>query len=299
MPNLQLMRFKNFLFAVLFLLLSVSQLHSYEYPTLRFESTESFQSIYSRLERMNPDRFKGSMDIVGLTRAGNPIQIILASEKSEWGQQAPSWASGYALSRFGIIVLLPERVVAYPYESLENVLSHEVAHILAARASGNHFLPRWFDEGLAMVAAHSWDFEDMARLQWAIIIGNPVSLDDLNALFHQDAASAKKAYVLSHALVRFFIQEYGRKWPQSILRTISQGVSFEEAFARTTMTPLNRAEAVFWAQQTTWTTWVPAITSTLALWLGIVGLAFYAYRKQRQRAKSLQQQWKDEDDLDW
>ena len=239
------------------------------------------------------------MELVGLTRAGEPIRVILASEESEWGQHAPSWASGYALSRLGIIVILPERVVAYPYDSLENVLSHEVAHILTARASGSHVLPRWFDEGLAMVAAHSWDFEETARFNWAIMMGNSFSLDDLNALFQKDGASAKKAYVLSYGLVRFFIQQYGRSWPQTILRALSRGLSFEEAFIRTTFTPLDRAETAFWAQQTVWTRWVPAITSTLALWLGIVGLAFYAYRKQRQRAKSLQQQWKDEDDLDW
>ena len=264
-----------------------------------FEATESFQSIVPRLERIDQDRYRESMELVGLTRAGDPIQIIVASDESEWGRHAPSWASGYALSRLGIIVLLPERVVGYPYDSLENVLSHEVAHILTARASGNHDLPRWFDEGLAMVAAHSWDFEETARLKWAMVIGNDIPLSELNALFHKDGASAKKAYVLSHALVRYFIQQYGRSWPQTMLRAISQGLSFEEAFIRTTFTPLDKAEAAFWAQQTVWTRWVPAITSTLALWLGIVGLAFYAYRKQRQRAKSLQQQWKDEDDLGW
>ena len=239
------------------------------------------------------------MHLVGLAQPGDPIRVVVATEQSEWAHRAPSWASGYALSRVGIIVIFPERVVAYPYDSLENVLSHEVAHILTTRAAKGQFIPRWFDEGLAMVAAHSWDFEDGARLTWAMVIGEPISLEHLDRLFHQDSASAKKAYVLSHAVVRFFIQEFGQDWPRKMLAAVSQGLSFQDAFFRTTFRPLDKAEAAFWANQTVWTRWVPAVTSTLALWLGIVGLAIYAFRKQRQRAKALTRQWQEEDDSDW
>jgi len=79
---------------------------------------------------------------------------------------------------------------------------------------------------------------------------------------------------------------------------ISKGVSFEEAFFRTTFKPLHKAEAAFWANQTVWTRWAPAVTSTIALWLGILGLALYVFRKQRQRAKTLKRQWQEEDDFD-
>lgn len=285
--------------AGLFFFSSVSFVFPFENPSLVFEASESFRSTVARLERIDQSRFRESMDLVGLTRPGDPIRVIVASEQSEWAQHAPTWASGYAIPRRGIIVILPQRVVAYPYDSLESVLSHEVAHIFTARASRGQIIPRWFDEGLAMVAARAWDFEDGARLTWAIVIGDPISLEDLDTLFHEDRASAKKAYVLSHALVRFFIQEFGRDWPRKMLALISQGVSFQEAFSRTTFRPLNNGEAAFWANQTVWTRWVPAVTSTIALWLGILVLAFYAFKKQRQRAKTLKRKWQEENDRDW
>ena len=283
--------------AGLFFFSSVSFVYPLESPTLVFEASRSNQATVTRLERIDQSQFRDSLALVGLTQPGDPIRVIVAAEQTEWAHQAPSWASGYALPQRGIIVILPQRVVSYPYDSLENLLFHEVAHIFATRASGGQTLPRWFDEGLAMVAARAWDFEDGARLTWALVAGEPVSLKDLDELFHEDGGSARKAYVLSHALVRFFIQEFGRDWPSNVLAVMSHGQSFREAFFRTTFVSLDKAEATFWANQTMWTRWVPAVTSTVALWIGIVGLALYAFKKQRQRAKTLKRKWQEEDDL--
>lgn len=284
--------------AGLILLSSVSFGSAAELPTLEFEASGSHRSTLARLQKMDRSRFRETMHLVGLVQAGEPIRVIVASDDSDWAQRAPIWASGYALTRFGIIVILPERVVGYPYDSLENVLSHEIAHIFTARASRGHVIPRWFDEGLAMVAAHSWDFADGARLTWALVTGNPISLEYLDTLFHKDRTSAKQAYVLSHAIVRYFINEFGRDWPKKMLAAMSQGVSFDQAFTRITFKPLKRAEAGFWANQTVWARWVPAVTSTIALWLGIVVLALYAFKKQRQRAKLLKRKWKEEEHSD-
>ena len=279
----------------LFFLSSLSVVQALEIPRLVFESSDSLNPVVVRLKRIETDRLRESMHFVGLVQAGDPIRVIVASEQSDWAQRAPIWASGYALSRLGIIVLLPDRVVGYPYDSLENVLFHEVAHILTERAAQGQTIPRWLDEGIAMAAAHSWDLEDRARLTWATVTGNPISLEHLDSLFHKDSASAKQAYVLSYALVRYFIQKFGREWPRHMLASLAEGLSFEEAFLRTTFTPLNRAEAAFWTNQTVWTRWVPAVTSSVVLWVGILGLAFYAFKKQRQRAEALKRQWKEED----
>ena len=284
--------------ASLLFLSSASFVHSIENPTLEFEASDSLQGTVTRLKSVDQSRFRESLDLVGLSHPGDPIRVVVASEQSEWARRAPVWAAGYAIPRKDIIVILPQRVVAYPYDSLENVLFHEIAHIVNARAARGQHIPRWFDEGLAMVSARAWDFEDRARLTWAIIIGDPISLETLDALFYEDRGSARKAYVLSHALVRFFIHEFGRNWPRHMFVLISQGVSFQEAFYRTTFKPLYQAEAAFWANQTIWTRWVPVVTSTIVLWLGILGLALYAFKKQRQRAKAVKRQWKEEDNFD-
>lgn len=277
---------------------SIPVVFPFESPVLEFDAATGFEATLTRLRRIDQSRFRESLDLVGLSTQGDPIRVVVAPEHSQWAKRAPDWAAGYAIPRKEMIVILPQRVVAYPYDSLENVLVHEVTHIFTARAANGQSIPRWFDEGLAMVAARAWDFEDGARLTWAVIMSDPVSLETLDALFYEDRGSARKAYVLSHALVRFFIHEFGRDWPGDMFALISREVSFQEAFFQTTFRPLHKAEAAFWANQTVWKRWAPAITSTIALWLGILGLALYVFKKQRQRAKALKQQWQEEDDFD-
>jgi hypothetical protein len=52
---------------------------------------------------------------------------------------------------------------------LEAVLCHEVAHILIARAADGRAVPRWFNEGLAVVAERAWHFEDRWQLASALV----------------------------------------------------------------------------------------------------------------------------------
>ena len=270
--------------------------HAAEPPQLHIESPENLSSIRARVQSIDHTRIETIMNLVGIEYPGRPIRVIVAPEQSDWARQAPSWVSGYAISQQDLIVILPERVMGYPYDSLESLFAHELAHILIGRAAGGQPVPRWFDEGLAMVAAHSWNIEDRARLIWAMVMGQPTTLPELAQLFHQDEASAHQAYVLAHALIRYCLQEFGEEWPKRLLASLAQGYSFQQAFFLTTGQSLVHVQADFWSRQSPWMRWIPVVTSSLILWIGILGLAFYVFKKQRQRAEAVKRQWKDEED---
>ncbi len=235
------------------------------------------------------------MNLIGVEQPGNPIRVIIAPEQSDWARQTPPWVSGYAISEQDLIVLLPERVMGYPNDSFDSLFEHELAHILIGRAAGGQSVPRWFDEGLAMVAAHSWNVEDRARLVWAMVMEQPISLPELAQRFHQDEASAHQAYVLAHALIRYGLQHFGDNWPKRVLASLAQGYSFEQSVVLTTSLSLEQVQADFWDSQSLWTRWVPVVTSSLTLWVGILGLALYVFKKQRQRAEAVKKQWKEDD----
>src|ERR1019366_726846 len=82
------------------------------------------------------------MELVGLDARGPDIRVVLAPESSPFARAAPAWVSGDTDG------------------GLEEVLAPEVAHVLIPRASGGRRVPRWFDEGLAMLAARSWRLRD-------------------------------------------------------------------------------------------------------------------------------------------
>lgn len=280
---------------LLFLLMAQS-LPAAEPPQLIIQAPESLRSLATRLRNVKTQKFLSTMQLTGLEHPGPPIHVILASEQSTLADQAPSWASGYAISHQGVIVLLPERVPSYPYTSLDMVLSHEIAHVLVARAARGRPVPRWFDEGLAMVAARTWDIEDRARLVWAMVAASHVSFAQVNALFQQDQASARRAYVLANAVVRDLLQRYGPEMPKHVLALIAHDVPFEDALFRVTSSTVAEVEASFWTRhQYMWTRWIPVVTSSIVLWTGIVLLAVYAFKKQRKRAAVLKREWEEED----
>lgn len=263
---------------------------------LTFDAPDRLEPLVPRLRVAEPAAVEAALRSTGLPDPGPPVRVVLAEPGAPALRLVPPWVAGFAAPEAAVIVLVPDRVASYPYGSLETVLTHELTHVFTARAAGGRPVPRWFDEGLAMVASRGWRFDDQARLIWAMVSDEPIPLDQLPALFHDGAAPAHRAYVLSHAFVRHLLRQAGPDAPRRILDQVAHGASFEEAFARAAGVPLARTEAAFWEHQTLWNRWVPVITSSTALWMGITLLALYASRRQRRRVAAIRQQWRDEGD---
>src|SRR5215212_4829559 len=149
-------------------------------PRLAVEAPPELEPEARRVRAFPPAELLSAQRLVGLEDPGPPIRVILAPEGSGTALAVPPWVSGYAYSDRGIVVLLPSRTPAYPDASLEDLLRHEVAHVLIARASGNRPLPRWFHEGVAMVAGLSWGLDDRARLTMTLLADRQITLAELD-----------------------------------------------------------------------------------------------------------------------
>jgi hypothetical protein len=203
--------------------------------------------------------------------------------------------SGFADGRDSTIVLFPARVRSYPDRNLRALLHHEVAHVLVAQAAGGRPVPRWFNEGVATVAAREWGLEDRARFAAAVVGSRPHSATDLDAAFGGSDAQVTRAYALAAAFVRFIRSEYGAAAPAKILSGLARGLDFDTAFYRATGAGLPRAEKAFFEDQAFWNTWLPFLTSTGALWLAITFLALIAIQRRRARSRRLLETWERED----
>ena len=264
-------------------------------PEYNFEAPEALQPIVTSLQTVNSAAIQYIMEVMGLQEPGPPIRVILAPNSSPHALDTPEWMSGYALGHASTIVLFTDRTSTYPNNSIHEVFLHEIAHILAYRAAGGQPVPRWLDEGLAMMAARTWDLEDRARLVWAMVTQTRVTLDELNDLFISDAPSVRRAYVLAHAFTLDLIEHTDPQFPKRLLAKIKQGEIFQEAFAQTAFMTLRHAEKEFWNRQTLWNRWIPVATSSGMVWITITCLAFWVYSKQRRRSAVIRQQWKDDD----
>jgi hypothetical protein len=263
---------------------------------LTVEAPPSLEPVAVRLRALDPTQFEGVQRLTGLEEPGPPIQVILAPEDSEAARYVPRWVAGYAYSERGIVVLLPARTPSYPDSSLEDLLRHEVAHVLVARAAGNRRLPRWFHEGMAMIAGLSWGLDDRTRLTLALATDRAVSLSELDRRFGGRQGEVNRAYAIAGSFVRDLLERHGPGAPAAILGGVARGLSFEDAFHGATGVSLAVATSDFWRRQTFWYRWIPLLTSSVTLWIFITLLALWAIQRRRERDAALKRMWDEEEE---
>jgi hypothetical protein len=267
-------------------------------PQLRIEAPPELTGVRLRLQSAGTLRLAGIAEFVGLTDTGPPIQVILATENSNWARQVPPWIVGFALGSPELVVVFPARSPGYPDTTLEDVLRHEITHVLIQRASGRGAIPRWFNEGLAISAERGWRFQDQSQLLYQLVIGPRTSLDELDRLFGGDRSAQVRAYALAGAFVRDLLQGQGARAPAEILMRVKQGSTFETAFVDVVGITPAHAESEFWDRQRIWTTWVPIFTSSATVWIVVTLLAIWAIRRHRQKNAQIEKRWEEDEDAD-
>jgi hypothetical protein len=265
-------------------------------PQLQIEAPAELADARARLASFDPNRLRGVMRLVGLEVAGDPIRVVLLPEGYEMAKRTPPPTAGYALPDQDLIVLFPARSPQYPHDTLEDVLHHEVAHVLMARAAGGAGLPLWFHEGLAVLGERTWGLEDQARLVSEMVMVSRTPLDRVDAMFAADEGSKTRAYTLAAAFVRELIRRHGADAPANVLRRMRAGETFERAFANAMGESVAEAENAFWSGQRFWTSIGPFLTTQTALWMGVTVIALAAIIRRRMQRAAKRRQWEESEE---
>ncbi|MEE2636249.1 MAG: hypothetical protein VYE68_03345 [Acidobacteriota bacterium] len=264
-------------------------------PTLRIDAPASLDGVARRLERFPLTGLSPAMRLAGLTYPGPPIDVLLIAERSDLARTTPKWVSGFADASRHLVVLFPERARGYPASSLENVLQHEVAHVLFSRAAGGRPVPRWFNEGLALAAERPVGLAERSRLAWAQVRHGRLSLAELEQFFTEGQAASRRAYAVSSALVRDVLDRHGADSAGQLLAGLAQDQSFDVAYLTVTGETLPYAVNRFWRQRPVWTWWVAFLSGPTFLWAIITTLALFAIYTHRQRRAAQRRQWEEEE----
>jgi hypothetical protein len=248
---------------------------------------DGMERIATGIRAGDPRRFDAVMRLVGLRDAGAPIMVLVAPESSPLAQRMPSWVSGYAVPEESLVVVFPQRAVQYPIDGMEELLRHEVAHVLLERAAGGREVPRWFNEGVATVAGGTWSISDRSMVTLTLARRGELTFAQIETMFDDGEPAVGQAYALSGAFVNDLLQRDGSGSVAGILSRVREGSPFEYAFVRVTGRPLHRAEQEFWRRRSLWNRWIPLLTSSLVLWGAITLLATWATaaRMRRDRAR--------------
>lgn len=263
-------------------------------PALMIDAPASMKGSAAEVRAIAQDGLGDIVELVGLTSPGPPIFVTIAPEGSEIAQSAPPYYAGWAFENLGVIVLVPARARSYPDNGLQQLLRHEVAHIMIGRATRGNRLPRWFDEGVAMLAARGWTLEDRSRMAFQVVSSENISLAEVEAEFSRGESDTAEAYAISGSFIRDVTRRNGRAVIGKILTLVGEGRSFDDAFHAATGKPLTAAEYV-WRESYLLGRWVPFITSTFALWMIVTLLALWAIAVRRARDARIRRKWEEQE----
>jgi hypothetical protein len=274
-------------------------IRSTELPELKIEGPPELGTVRTRLESLDRQRLADVARLLRIKDSGPVIHVVLAADDSDLARGVPPWVSGFAVGESDLVVLFPARSPSYPSGTLEDVLRHEVAHVLIWRASAGRPIPRWFNEGLAMAAERERRFRDQTELLYQLVTGSRTNLDELNRLFSGGQNDQNRAYALAGSMVHDVLQRYGSAAGGEILSRIRGGARFEAAFEAVTGSTPEDMETEFWRRERIWSTWVPVLGSSTTLWLAVTVLALLAIYRRQRRNREIEERWaKEEEDDD-
>jgi hypothetical protein len=218
--------------------------------------------------------------------ASPPITIRLAPDEKAFfaaqprSSRIPEWAAGVAYGDRHLIVL---SLATSHFFNLNEITRHEISHIAVRRAAGAR-IPRWLDEGLAILHAGEHVQSRILKSDGAALTGTLLPLEELTRGFPRSGPRAELAYAESYRFVHWLTNSRDlRARLPDLLSGIRSGRPFDEAFEKTMGLTLVEAESDWVTHLETSASWVAFLRDPEWLW-GLAGLVFLIAYGVRQRA---------------
>ena len=147
--------------------------------------------------------------VLGVSTGGHVEIYIAPTQDSFLAMQPaipPDWADGTTWPKSGLIFLRSPTIRSGLSSPLEQVLNHEIAHILLGRAFGHRPVPHWLQEGVAQIVSGEYNGQTMETLGWGKMGSGWYSLQEISRGFPSNAARAKLAYAESAHFVGFYLK---------------------------------------------------------------------------------------------
>lgn len=214
--------------------------------------------------------------------------------RSEIGSNFPDWGIGCAIpSRHLIVVKSPTNF--RHGKSLKQVLEHELAHIfLGAKMKGQN-IPRWLDEGFAMMHSHEWTLGQDVAVARAVLTNSIFPLSEIERLNYFKESRAHLAYTLSFLAVSYLFREYGEESFVDLLNLLSEGESWDASLLKTTGSDYGDFQEEFLDYIKSRYQWISLLGDTFFLWVGLAFLIILVYLLKKRHAKKILKRWDQEE----
>ncbi|HVJ15944.1 MAG TPA: peptidase MA family metallohydrolase [Polyangiaceae bacterium] len=214
------------------------------------------------------------------------------------GAPYPSYAAGVAYSELKLVLLTLTPRFASAEHDVAEIFRHELAHVALHDAVGTRAVPRWFNEGFAVLASGESSFKRLYTLWTATLSDSIMPLREVERGFPSDEGRAEVAYAQAVDLVRYMIRDQEEHRFHSLIEHLRNGNGLELSVRDSYGVELSTLEYE-WRQDIAkrYTFW-PVLFSGTAVWACILGLTVWGWRKRRAKAKVTLDRWAREEAAD-
>ena len=162
-----------------------------------------------------------------------PIEIIVTDNVEPFNQalggELPGWGIAFALLEENRI-LVDVRRATREFNSLDEVVPHELSHLLVHQRAPDVRFPIWFLEGLAQWQAREWSMVDQWQLMQGVWSKTSPRLIDLTSKYPVDESRAQQSYRVAYAGFTDLFAEVGFDDLAPFLDDAQRLGSFEAGF---------------------------------------------------------------------
>lgn len=161
-----------------------------------------------------------------------PIRIYVYDSKSDMSLALPRKSDAYddRVLTLGVVVDEGTLLILGSHSDVEQTIAHELAHVVVGLATDNPYaeLPRWLDEGLAMISEGELPADNRRELETAIRRDALISVRSLSG-YTGDPEEVDLFYGEVYSLVDFLLKTYGKEKMAQLLSAVREGLYQEEA----------------------------------------------------------------------
>jgi Peptidase MA superfamily len=143
----------------------------------------------------------------------------------------PSWTGGLAFPEYNIVII---GIAPSEIDWGRRTIAHELTHVLVGHLTFSCLgdVPTWLNEGLAVYSEGELEPFSTIQLNDAIRNNELLSVRSLSGGFSEVPSQAYLSYSESYSLVKFLIETYGQDNMNSLLITLRDGTTIDEALMK-------------------------------------------------------------------
>jgi Peptidase MA superfamily len=229
------------------------------------------------------------------------VRVAIARTPGEMATLAPpnapypDYAAGVAYPEIGLVLLTVKPVHPNSDHDLNEVFRHELAHIALEDAVSGRAVPRWFNEGFAVLASGETSYVRLHTLWTATVADNLLTLGQLERTFPADENEANIAYAQAADVVRFLVRREEQHRFRGLVSRLRDGETMDSALLNSYGAETATIESEWREEVAKRYTFWPVLFSGTIIWAGTMGLFVLGWRKKRRKAAATLERWEREE----